>query len=303
VTQVRRFGAGQAVVAVALFGCVGGCMVPAAQYERSQSSLRVEQTAHRQTLGQLHMAQQELSRAQAQLAQTEGHVRRTEARLADMERAVAQTRLDASLAAKEREEAVELVEQLRGELARVGEHLRSFALDKTELGEALAQAETRVARLVEIEQSAAFRALVAHDLTLALYEPLATGEYELAVDEDHVVLRVPAARVFASPDGELQPETSRLFAAVAAVATRHAAACVRVTETGGALLSQQQSRVRLMRVSSGLIQQGLTDSSVTITLPEQSPAAVQAAGTLSQPAAGSAAEAGPASIQFAISAV
>jgi len=185
----------------------------------------------------------------------------------------------------ERKQAAELVEQLRGELERVGEHLREFAHDKSELSEALAAAQRRLERLGELERSVQFRALVARDLALALHEPLTTGEYELSVEDGSVVLRVPAARIYA-PDGEaLHPEAVQLCRVLVEATREHGESYIALTESGGTDQSDEQLMLRLKRVSDGLVAEGLAETSVTITVPgPQAPTASASAEGAADPA-------------------
>jgi hypothetical protein len=299
---MRRFAV-RLVATVAWAAAASGCVVPAARYDQASSSLRVEQSSHRRTLRQLHQAHAELQSAQARSARVQARERQTQARLEELQQLAAQTELDASLVAQEREEAARLVEQLRGELERVGEHLRSYADDRAALGQALERAQERVARLVEIERNVAFRALVVRDLTLALHEPLATGEYALLVEEGQVVLQVPATRVFINDTTALHPETVRLFAALAAVVMRHGSGRIAITELGSIVRTQRELAVRLRSVLHGLTDQGLAEASVTIAIPDPSPTAAQSADTVLDPVSDASSEPPKSTVAFAISAV
>jgi uncharacterized protein (DUF3084 family) len=250
-----------------LAGMLGGCVVPASRFEAVQGKLLTEQAALRRTQADLRGTRAELRGAQEQLRQAEARVRERERALEDAERLLAQSRLDISVVSSEREQAMALVEQLRGELARVGGYLTTYSDQKEQLSRALLEAETRLARLTEVERSLRLRVLVVRDLSLALYERISSGEYQLAVVEGRVELQVPADQVFASSAGDLHPEAERVFSALAAVAKRHGAARIRITETGGTPRTDQDEALRLKRVSDGLVAQGIGASDVTIDMP------------------------------------
>ncbi len=56
---------------------------------------------------------------------------------------MSESKLESSVVAKERDEATGLVDQLRGELARVGDNLRSYAEQKADLEKSLQAAQAR----------------------------------------------------------------------------------------------------------------------------------------------------------------
>jgi hypothetical protein len=113
-----------------------------------------------------------------------------------------------------------MVEQLRGELARVGGHLQSYHAEKQKL-EASLQAESARGR--------AFSRLT-RDVALALAEPLTTGDYTLDSEPEHVVLRVSRAKLLAD-DGTLKPEAEALVKAVTRLLQLHPESKLRVEDT------------------------------------------------------------------------
>lgn len=192
---------------------LGGCVVPQARYEEARSALGVEQEAHRRTNQKLH-----------ELA---GQLDELGKKLADRERALAERseQLDASslaanVSAREREEAIATVDQLRGELGRVGDHLRAFSDQKRALESALGTAEERAKRLEALEKSATRRALAVRDVALLMSDALTAGEVELAVVEGRPVLRIDPRSAFVSSNGDLQPGTRALASAVGRAASR-----------------------------------------------------------------------------------
>lgn len=123
------------VAAIAFFGCV-----PAAQYEEAQSAAEVAQEAQRRTLARLAEVEAELERLQTTHA-------RAEQRLGQYDQAVSEAALERVHLEKQRDEHAELVSTLRGELARVGDHLRVYSDDRSELSERLELAQAELERL------------------------------------------------------------------------------------------------------------------------------------------------------------
>jgi chromosome segregation ATPase len=129
---------------IALSGCV-----PATSYEQANSAAEVEREGHRRAAVKLAAAEEELKLAKAEKVALLAEKKDLEARLQTEESALAQTSLDMESAKKENEQQTELVTQLRGELARVGDHLKTYQGDKDALAEELAAAEAKIKLLEE----------------------------------------------------------------------------------------------------------------------------------------------------------
>ncbi len=129
------------VACLAVTGCV-----PAVQYEEAQSAAEVEREGHRRAAQRLYAAEQELAKLKAEHEQLK-------ARLAEKDQTLAAVELDVQRAAKQRDEHAELVTQLRGELARVGDHLRAFSVEKDGLNQRLDAAQSELERLTEETKS------------------------------------------------------------------------------------------------------------------------------------------------------
>ena len=137
--------------------------------------------------------------------------------------------LDLTVARRERDDAQQLVEQLRGELARVGRDVRTFAGRNAQLQESLEQAEARVDALAAAERAAEERTEMFSELALSLRGDLAQrvvdlelvagrpvvlllstganaeGLYERGVNAVRVVGRVVAARSSARVEVRVSP--------------------------------------------------------------------------------------------------
>ncbi|MCA9597135.1 MAG: hypothetical protein KC776_27665 [Myxococcales bacterium] len=161
-----------------------GCVVPAARYEEARSAVSVEQEANRRMLAQLRDIDTKLEQANAGLREREQQLEKKDQRIAELS-------LQSSVAEQEKTDASDLVEQLRGELGRVGDHLKAFAEDKKRLSEALSAAEQREKRLSEAEQLSSETGALIRDMSLLLHDAVGTGDVELEVDNGRVVLRIP----------------------------------------------------------------------------------------------------------------
>lgn len=235
---------------------VSACMVPATRYDEARSALKVEQEANRRGAAKLYEVEQKVASLQAQLD-------KRQRKLDQQGQQIAAAQLDKNVANKQRDNASQLVDQLRGELARVGDNLRSFAEQKQKLSDALDAAQAREKRLEEVEHEAAQRAMVVRDLALLLDRPISTGAVELTMVDGRPVLRIASAKALAGKT--ILPEGRKLLSAVARVAGLHADTSVTVRELhADAALSEEQETLRLRALSDALAAQGLASQRVTL---------------------------------------
>lgn len=197
---------------VLLLGVFSGC-VPVTRFEEAQSAAQVEMAGR-------HHAEYRIQQLEAENAQLRAGAQQKAAAFDEQNDALAQAELDKTTQGKERADAEGMVEQLRGELARVGGHLQSYHAEKQKL-EASLQAE-----------SARGRALsrLTRDISLALAEPLTTGEYTLDSEPQHVVLRASRAKLLAD-DGTRKPEAEALLKAVERLLQLHPESKLRIEDT------------------------------------------------------------------------
>ena len=211
-----------------LLGVLSGC-VPVTRFEEAQSAAQVELEGRRRAEYQISQLQTENQQLRAQTQQA------TRA-LDEREQALSQAELDSSTQGKQREEAEGMVEQLRGELARVGGHLQTYHDDKQKLEASLDVEATRGRALARLSR----------DLTLALAEPVATGEYVLDAEQGAVVLRVPREKVLAD-DGNVRPEAEALLKAVSRIMQLHKDTKLRVEDS-----SAQADAIAVARLVTAL---------------------------------------------------
>ena len=208
------------LMALAIAGCV-----PVTRFEEAQSAAAVEMAGR-------HRAEQQVARLRAEIDGLRASISRQGATLDERGDALAQAELDKTNQGKERADAEGMVEQLRGELARVGGHLQSYHADKQKLEATLAAEAARGRALAQLSR----------DVTLSLAEPIATGEYTLDAEPRHVVLRVPRDRLLAE-DGTVKPEADTLLKAVARVLSLHPHSKLRLEDTAAAGDASATSRV------------------------------------------------------------
>ncbi len=250
---------------------VSACMVPATRYDEARSALRVEQEANRRGAVSLYEVEQKVRSLQADLDKRQHKLERQGQKIAEAQ-------LDKNVANKQRDNASQLVDQLRGELARVGDNLRSFADQKQKLADALDAAQAREKRLEEVEHQAAERAMIVRDLSLLLHDPISTGAVELTMVDGRPVLRIDSARVLAQKN--ILPQGQKLLSAVVRVIGLHAGSSVTIRELhADAALSEEQETLRLRRLSDALAQQGMGTGRETLYVDQSKPdAAEDAAG-------------------------
>lgn len=236
------------------------CVVPATRYDEARSALALEQAANRQSSQRLYAMEAKVASLQAELDKRQRDIDAQGAK-------IAQTELDTSVASRKEEDAEQMVDQLRGELERVGDHLRAFADQKEELAQALDAAEARAKRLSEAEHAASERALVVRDLSLLLRDPIATGEIDLVMVEGRPTLRISSARVL-DDKGDVRPEAKPWLAAVARASRLHPGSTVSIAERGHAEgETAAASAVGLGHISDALAAEGLAAGRVTLDVP------------------------------------
>jgi hypothetical protein len=242
------------IASLAALGVVfGACVVPQTRYEEALSAARVEQAAHRHTGERLYAIEQQLMAAEAALRE------RTQ-KLQGQDELIAAAQLDARVADKERESATDLVEQLRGELARVGDHLGVFAGQKAQLTAELEAAVARAERL-----AAAERLITAtRDLSLLLAEPITAGELELIVRDGRPLLMLASAGLL----GEGQPSElgGRVLTAAARIAELNRDVRFEIAEQDPPEGSDRAARLR--RLSEALTARGVASEQIIMNLPD-----------------------------------
>ncbi|MES1177192.1 MAG: hypothetical protein ABUL62_22915 [Myxococcales bacterium] len=204
----------------ALAGLLGAC-VPATRYEEAKSASEVELAARQR-------AQAELAETRAKLIAAQAELEQRSQKLAETEQSVSESKLESSVAVKERDEATGVVEQLRGELARVGDNLRSYAQQKAELEKNLQVAQARKLELERNEAHTVAIARLTRDLTSALGDRVLSGDVTIDVRDGRVVLSSAPELLF-NDDGTLRQNSDGVLAAVSRVLAVHTASSLELS--------------------------------------------------------------------------
>jgi hypothetical protein len=249
---------------VVLVGSTSAC-VSIAKYRETEATLAAERTAHQKVQAERDGLAETLRQVKAELAGARATAQERDTAVAAGQQRIAQTELDVSVVSKQREEAAQLVDQLRSELARSSDHLRAFSDQKKKLEQALAAAEARVKELGELQQRMLNQALVVRDLALALWQTSA-GKSELAVVDGLPVLRVPVGQLFAGRT--LRPTAKPILGAVARAAMLHPGTRVEVTLRDA---PESQRVARLKRITDALAAAGVPPAQIVLGAPPATP--------------------------------
>jgi outer membrane murein-binding lipoprotein Lpp len=263
--MARRLPIAATVVASAL---VAGCYVPRSRYDQANAQLRQEQAARRATEG-------DLDRARAEIAALTSSLGAREAALSTRDGQAAQAKLDADRLSTERDDAVGLVDQLRGELARAGDDLRTFSGQKQELESALAAAEAKAKELDQEEHRVEQKELLMRDLSLALGQDVTKGVVAVTAVEGKPAIRVAASAAFSG--GELRPDAAAVVERLAAVLISHAAARVELSDLSTDATSDEERVARLQKVTDVLSNKGVGFERMGFALAPTAPAEPTAA--------------------------
>jgi hypothetical protein len=183
--------------ALALLGALSGC-VPAINYEEATSAAEVQGEARRR-------AELELAAEKARIRELEGELKTRDRGLEDGNQQLAQERYEHGVLAKEHDETSSVLEQLRGDLSRANENLKSYAADNARLQGELSKAKTDapVSSLSSITQALQMAVAAAHLSEQASVRP----------GKDNVTVHVEAGGLFASGSADVRGEITPLLEA------------------------------------------------------------------------------------------
>lgn len=201
---------------------LSGCLVPQSKYDDAMAKLHAEQESHLR-------AQGELARVQGTVDRIDAILKKKEESLAAREGELAQTKLEVDKTASEKEEAATLVEQLRGELGRVGDHLRDYSNKKKELEVALTDAEARTKRLELQEATVRDKVLVMRDLSYGLAEYVVGDKAVVTAVGAKPAVRLEAKSLFGKK-GEVLQDTKTMLERIARAAGPRAAMRVQIVD-------------------------------------------------------------------------
>lgn len=235
------------LIATSATGCVAQ-----KHYDEARSAAEGEAAAHERTRERLEASMQRISQLEAALSERERS-------LAADESAVAASKLESTVATKDKEAAIQLVEELRSELARTGDNLVLFARDKRDMAETLRVAEERMANVEIASKRLGELVLATRDLSLALDSELSQGSVELGAHDGQVVLGVKPELLFDADADMIASGADPVLAAVGKVSAAHPTLHVVLREPAGAVAS-----VRLRRLGDALRARGVAESRLVL---------------------------------------
>jgi hypothetical protein len=260
-------------------GSATGC-VAAKQYDEARTVAESEAQAHERTRQRLEASMERIHALEQELAEREKN-------LAADESAAAESKLETAVATTEKQAAIELVDQLRSELARTGDHLTIFAREKHDLAQSLLVAEQRMADIEIAGKHLDELVATTRDLSLALDDEIQQGAVELGARDGQVVVGIAPNVLFGAEGDLLAPTAAPLLAAVGKVSGAHPSLRVMVRDTDGAPAS-----ARVLRLGDALRERGITGarlvlpSAPPVVGSEQAPASVAGTGTGNAPSVG-----------------
>lgn len=201
---------------------LSGCVVPQERYNEAVARLQQERAAVRN-------AEQQTASLRERLKQAEALLNARDRELNNREHDLARSQVDVERETVARNDAAMIVDQLRGELARAGDHLRYFADQKKELESALEDARERADEVTRAERDFQVGALIVRDLSLSLDDAVRDKLVTIDVDGAHTVVRLPAAAVFAGQGPAIEKKGRDLLERIAKAIAHREPSRVEVT--------------------------------------------------------------------------
>lgn len=237
-----RFALVVCTLPLLLSGCVMQHRYDTAIRERDGEHARREQ------------AEADLARLNESLAAANAALRAREQALAADQSALAQTKLMVDRTATERDDATGLVEQLRGDLARVGANLKEYSAQKDELEKALSDAEARAHRLDELKRSVQERVLLMRDLSRAAAES-GSRNVTIAVVDGYPALRIQPDALFSGK--ELAKTEAGVLRRLAEILAPKKDLRVQLEDLSGPGITPEDRIARLQKVTNVLSDGGV----------------------------------------------
>jgi len=245
------------LVAASASGCVA-----AKDYDQARSVAETEQQGHARTRERLEAAMTRIATLEADLAAREQAMEKTED-LAE------ESKLASTVALKEKDAAQQLVDMLRAELARTGDHLALFASEKRDMAQTLLLAEERMRDIEASGKNLSELVAATRDLSLSLANELETGNVTLGARDGQIVVGVLPEHLFAANGDALMTEAGPVLAAVGKTSQKHPGLRVIVREPATAGVGS----LRIARLSESLRQNGVADGRLVLPAPTTPPPA------------------------------
>jgi hypothetical protein len=235
--------------------------VPAKSYDEARTAATTEFSAHGRTRSRLEAAHERIRVLEKTLAERERALETGES-------AVAEAKLENVVTSKDREAAILLVEQLRSELARTGNHLAAYSNEKRDLAQALLMAEERVRAIEAAEKNLGELVATARDLSLAMGPAMQENGIGIGAKGGEVVLSVPAGKLFAENADSLVVDAAPVLGAVGKVSSEHPNVRITLRAPDKTPLADQ----RITRLGAALRDRGVPDARLVLpSLPARTP--------------------------------
>ncbi len=231
--------------------------VPAKSYDEARTAAESEFTAHGRTLLRLETAHERIRTLEQTLAERERA-------LESGESSFAAAKLETVVLSKDKEAAMELVEQLRSELARTGNHLVAYSDEKRDLARALILAEERVRSIEAAEKNLDELVATVRDLGVAVGPDAKEAGIEIGARDGQIVLSVPAAKLFAEGSDALVVDAAPVLGAVSKVASEHPRMRVILEKPA----SDPHAAARVARLGDALVDRGVPAARLERPMPE-----------------------------------
>lgn len=262
--------AGVVAVATSINGCVA-----AKHYDEARSVAETEMAGHARTRARLENALARLDELEKQLRDKDLLLAEKQQELDAGQSAMAASKLETTVALTEKRAAGELVDQLRAELARTGDHLRAYAGEKRDIEQALQEAEERLRKMDAATTGMSELVAVARDLAVGLGDELSAGEAALGVENGALVLRVPMDQLFVPEQSALGPSTHDVLSAIASVTVTHPSYKVELRATPDTL-----GEARARTLQSALVDKGVPSERLTVNVASGQAAPAPVAGSV-----------------------
>jgi hypothetical protein len=235
------------LVASSATGCVAS-----KHYDEARSVAENEAQGHARTRERLAASMQRIHALESELAEKERS-------MAVGANAAEESKLASTVASKEREAAVMLVEQLRSELARTGDHLLLFAKEKRDLAQTLLVAEQRMGDIEIAGKHLSELVATTRDLALVLADELEKGSVELGARDGQVIVGIQSEKLFVANGDTFVMDAGPVLSALGKVSVGHPTLRVLVREP-----PSTASSIRLQRLGDALRERGVADSKLVL---------------------------------------
>jgi hypothetical protein len=243
--------------------------VPAKSYDDARTAAESEFTAHGRTRLRLEAAHERIRTLEQTLAERERALETGES-------SFAAAKLETVVLSKDREAAMDLVEQLRSELARTGNHLVAYSDEKRDLARALLMAEERVRSIEAAEKNLDELVLLVRDLSVAVGPEAKQAGIEIGARDGQIVLSVPATKLFAEGSDSLVGDAAPVLTAVSKVLTEHSRMRIVLSKPE----TDPLGLARVSRLGDALVDRGVPQARIERPTPQPTaPVATDSAGS------------------------